>query len=162
LPRDIADLKADGCQVIGERDAVKRETVGGMVGFGGAGKRRSETGVIESRLAGAAFGMDKDELPGAIAQIVAIPEPGIVVEPVRGDAFFEDQIAAAVSAIRGLWGRLLMPGGIFEGSRLACRGDEEGGHENHERELEPVVGGSVVHGRGNTGCDGGPMACHCE
>jgi hypothetical protein len=57
--------------------------------------------VIEREFSGAFFSINKNEFPFAFRQIVPIPKPGIVLEPVRTHSIFEYLIGDRFVQIEG-------------------------------------------------------------
>jgi len=66
-----------------EGQPVDGEALGGYLLTGSRGQRRSQAAMIESRLSRTRFGIHENELPPAVAKVVAIPEAGVVRKPVR-------------------------------------------------------------------------------
>src|SRR5262245_66695142 len=75
--------------------------------------------VVEGRLARALVRIDQDELPGAAAQVVAIPEARVVVEPVRRDRGLEH---APFRPADDLGGTLVVLPHRWRGRRIAVGG----------------------------------------
>jgi len=87
-----------------------------MVGLellaGAFGKRGSEFLMVESGSTGALLGINDDELLRTALQIIAIPEPRVVVKPMRADArFVNAALGSAESAATLLSGGVGLVGG---------------------------------------------------
>ncbi len=124
LPVRAADREAERLAVVDELDAVEGEAVGLVFLARRLRQGGCELGVVEGGGAGAALGVDEDELAGAAAQVVAIPEAGVVGEPAGRDFGLVDAA--------GLAGP---PRALLRLRKVLRRGDE------------PLQGGGAVLGR---------------
>src|SRR5262249_24560464 len=77
--------KKQSLAVVDEFDFRERQFVSFEFPAGGLRERGSQFLMIESGLARCVLGVHNDEFLGSFAQVVAIPEAGIVLEPVRID-----------------------------------------------------------------------------
>lgn len=82
-PGLLAHGEADRVVVVEELDAVERQPVRLVLLARRLRQRRRDPPVIECRPSRASLGVDDDELASLVRQVVAVPEPRTVAEPVR-------------------------------------------------------------------------------
>ena len=111
--------------------------------------------VVERRLAGARLGIDEDELPRPALEVVAIPEAGVVGEPVRDPVLVHARRRAAAAELLPflllflLLGRggVVRPGGAGGADQ---QGREQQGRANEARHAISL-GDAARPGRGRYG-----------
>jgi len=116
-------LEPQGLGAVGELDVTERQPVRLELGVRRPGEGRGQLGVVERRLALAGLGIDQDELLGPALQVVAVPELGVVGEPVRGELAFGD-VGAGAELPFTLWG--VLSGGETDESEGQDRDGESG------------------------------------
>ena len=92
--RNRTDLRSSA-NSIASNGSLSAETSLRAAGLGEGGR---ELLVVERRLARAVFGVDQDEFALASGQVVAVPEPVVLVKPVRGDAGLRDEGVAGTGS----------------------------------------------------------------
>src|SRR5262245_34389162 len=80
-PGDILHLKANGLSAIGKVKEKERQFCASILVAGGAGKRRSQPGLIESGASSVFVRIDKDEFRSP-AHSLPVPEPVGLLNPV--------------------------------------------------------------------------------
>src|SRR5689334_10264393 len=118
MPFLIGNFEQHRLAIFAEFNVRKWKMVGLELLAGGFGKRGGQLLVIKCKSTISLLGIHDNELLCAAFQIVAIPKPGVVVEPVRVDAGLVDAaLRAAESATALLRGcvRLVCGGGLFLG-----------------------------------------------
>ncbi len=81
LPDGVAHFEADQFSRVVQLDQLERQMIGIIFFARRSGKRRGEFTLIEGGSPRSRFGVDDDKFLCAVAQIIAIPEPSVIVKP---------------------------------------------------------------------------------
>src|SRR5262249_8658134 len=82
-PDSVFDLEPDAATVAGELNGVERQLVGLELFAGACREPRRELRMVERRAALALLYIDDHEFARPALEVVAVPEAGVVREPVR-------------------------------------------------------------------------------